>query len=58
MDELEVLKATLNNTLIRSSKLMQDYEVQIANMTAEIIRLQMELQQKEDKPSKAPASKS
>ena len=55
MDDVEVLKATLNNTIARNARLVQDYEVQIANMTAEVIRLQMQLEemQKTEKPSSA-----
>lgn len=39
MDDTEVLTETLNSTLLRHSKIMQNYEVEVANMTAEIVRL-------------------
>lgn len=44
MDEKDVLLATLNNTIARTSKLMQSYEIEIANLTAEIIRLQNQVE--------------
>lgn len=44
MDDLEIIKATLNNTIARSAKMIQQYEIEIANLTAEIIRLQKELE--------------
>lgn len=44
MDDVEVLTATLNNTLQRQSRLTQSYEVEIANMTAEIVRLKSQLE--------------
>jgi septal ring factor EnvC (AmiA/AmiB activator) len=44
MDDVEVLTATLNNTLQRQSRITQSYEVEIANMTAEIVRLQSQLE--------------
>jgi hypothetical protein len=39
MDDLDILTATLNSTLQRYSRLVQNYEIEIANMTAEILRL-------------------
>lgn len=44
MDEKEVLLATLNSTISRTSKLVQTYEVEIANLTAEIIKLQTQIE--------------
>lgn len=44
MDEKDVLLSTLNNTIARTSKLMQSYEIEIANLTAEIIRLQNQVE--------------
>jgi|AntAceMinimDraft_6_1070360.scaffolds.fasta_scaffold00237_16 hypothetical protein len=41
MDEKEVLLATLNSTVSRVSKMAQSYELELANLTAEVIRLQM-----------------
>ena len=40
MDDLEVLKTTLVNTINRMSKMVQTYEVEIANLSAEVVRLQ------------------
>ena len=39
MDEIEILKETLNSTLQRQNRIAAAYEVEIANMTAEIVRL-------------------
>ena len=44
MDEIEVIKIALNNTIARSAKLVQQYEIEVANLTAEIIRLQSEVE--------------
>lgn len=44
MDEKEVLLATLNSTIARTSKLVQTYEVEIANLTAEVIKLQTQIE--------------
>jgi hypothetical protein len=44
MDEVEILKATLNNTIARYAKKTQEYEVEIANMTAQIVLLQSQLE--------------
>lgn len=44
MDDAEILTATLNNTLQRQSRITQSYEVEIANMTAEIVKLQSQLE--------------
>lgn len=38
MDENEILSATLNNTIGRMSRMAQNYEVEIANLTAEVVR--------------------
>jgi hypothetical protein len=45
MDETEVLTQTLNNTLQRHARVVQGYEVEIANITAELFRLQATIQQ-------------
>lgn len=45
MDEIQVVTQTLNTTLQRHAKIVQAYEVEIANMTAEILRLQAILEQ-------------
>lgn len=44
MDDVEILTATLNSTIQRQSKVTQNYEVEIANLTAEIIRLRSQLE--------------
>lgn len=43
MDEIEILKETLNATLQRHNRLSAAYEVEIANLTAEIISLRQAL---------------
>lgn len=53
MDDVEVLTATLNNTLQRHSRLAQNYEIEIANMTAEILRLKSQVAQQEGSPKKS-----
>lgn len=50
MDEVEVLTATLNNTIARNAKNVHSLEIEIANLTAEIIRLQKQLEK--NKPEK------
>ena len=53
MDEIQVVTQTLNATIQRHAKVVQAYEVEIANMTAEILRLQDRVQEKsENKQSK------
>ena len=47
MDDVDVLPATLNNTLQRHSRLAQNYEIEIANMTAEILRLKAQVEELE-----------
>jgi hypothetical protein len=44
MDESEVLIQTLNNTIGRHMRAVQNYEIEIANLTAEVVRLQSQLQ--------------
>lgn len=46
MDDNEVLKATLNNTIARHMRTVQNYEIEIANLTSELIRLQSEAEAK------------
>lgn len=43
MDEVEILKETLNSTLQRQARTTQNYEVEVANLTVEIIRLRAAL---------------
>lgn len=50
MDDVEIIKITLNNTIARHSKIVQAYEVEIANLTSQIVLLQSKLQ--EENPSK------
>lgn len=40
MEEAEIIAATLNNTIARHAKYVQSLEIEIANLTAEVIRLQ------------------
>jgi hypothetical protein len=47
MDDLNVVTQTLNSTLQRHARVAQGYEVEIANMTAEIIRLKDQVEQLE-----------
>jgi hypothetical protein len=44
MDEVNVVTQTLNSTLQRQAKMFQNYEIEIANMTAEIVRLKSQLE--------------
>ena len=44
MDEVQVVTQTLNATLQRHARVVQGYEVEIANMTAEIVRLQAQIE--------------
>lgn len=44
MEEAEIIAATLNNTIARNAKTVQSLEIEIANLTAEIIRLQRQLE--------------
>ena len=50
MDDVTVLTQTLNTTLQRHARVVQGYEVEIANMTAELIRLHAQIEEEtEDK---------
>lgn len=40
MDDVQILTQTLTATIQRHSRIVQNYETDIANLTAEIIRLQ------------------
>lgn len=53
MDDIEVVTQTLNSTLQRHARVVQGYEVEIANMTAEIIRLKSQVAQQEDSSKKS-----
>lgn len=44
MNDVDVLTNTLNSTLQRHAKIVQNYEVEIANLTAEMYRLRKELE--------------
>lgn len=44
MEEAEIIAATLNNTIARNAKTVQSLEIEIANLTAEVIRLQKQLE--------------
>lgn len=43
MDEVEVLKETLNSTLQRNARIAQNYEIEVANLTVEIIKLRAQI---------------
>jgi peptidoglycan hydrolase CwlO-like protein len=45
MDETQVITQTLNSTLQRYTKAVQGYEIEIANMTAEVLRLQAKVEE-------------
>lgn len=47
MDDVEILKETLNATLQRQSRVTQAYEVEVANLTVEIIRLRSQVEELE-----------
>ncbi len=38
-NEVDIIAATLNQTIARLSKMVQNYEVEVANLTAELLRL-------------------
>ena len=60
MDEAEIIAATLNNTIARNAKTVQSLEIEIANLTAEVIRLQRQLESINTQPldtNKAKGSK-
>jgi hypothetical protein len=44
MDDVNILTQTLNSTLQRHARVVQGYEVEIANLTAEIIRLKSKVE--------------
>lgn len=43
MDDVEVLTATLNSTIQRHGRAVQNYEIEIANLTAELVRVKAQL---------------
>ena len=47
MDEVAILTETLNNTLQRHSRVTQAYEVEVANLTVEVIRLRARVEELE-----------
>jgi hypothetical protein len=56
MNENEVVVQTLNTMLQRHAKVVQAYEVEIANLMAEIFRLKSQLENPEK--AKAPSKNS
>lgn len=40
MDESEIIASVLNNSISRHTKSIQSYEIEIANLMAEVLRLQ------------------
>lgn len=57
MEEAEIIAATLNNTIARHAKTFQSLEIEIANLTAEVIRLQKQIESANMKTLKTPAAK-
>lgn len=51
MNENEVVVQTLNAMLQRHAKVVQGYEVEIANLTAEIYRLKAQIEELKNKDS-------
>lgn len=49
MDEIQIITQTLNNTLQRHMRSVQSYEIEITNMTAEVVRLQNEVESQKTK---------
>lgn len=47
MDDNEVLTATLNSTIQRHARAIQNYEIEIANLTAELVRARVALESAE-----------
>ena len=45
MDEAKIIGTVLNNSVTRYAKSVQSYELEIANLMAEIIRLQEKLKE-------------
>jgi hypothetical protein len=45
MDEVAVLTETLNATLQRHGRLAQNYEIEIANLTVELIKLRQQVEE-------------
>lgn len=55
MDDVEILKTTLVSTIERHAKAVQQYEIEIANITAQMLLLQSMLEkQKEHKAEIVP----
>lgn len=47
-DDAEILRVTLSNTIQRFSKIIANYEIEIANMTSEIIKLNSMIDEQEN----------
>lgn len=43
MDDVEVLRLTIESTIARAARQAQNYETEIANLTTEVIRLRSEV---------------
>lgn len=52
MIENDIVVQTLNSTLQRHAKVVQGYEVEIANLTAEIYRLKAQLAESQEADEK------
>jgi predicted nucleic acid-binding Zn-ribbon protein len=46
MDEVQILTQTLHATIQRAAQKAQNYEIEVVNLTAEILKLQSELEGK------------
>lgn len=47
MDEVQILTQTLHATIQRASQKAQNYEIEVINLTAEILKLQSEIESKD-----------
>ena len=47
MDDVQLLTKSLHSAIQRTVKQAQNYEIEITNMTAELLKLQAELEDKE-----------
>ena len=45
MDDVAILKETLENTIARNARANQNYEIEIANLTSRIIALEAKLKE-------------
>lgn len=57
MDDVEILKATLVSTIERHTKSVQQYELEIANITAQMLLLQAMLNNQKEQVAEVTAVK-